>query len=85
MLEVFTYWYYATQMLHHLVAINGRHGIKHESAAPKKCRSRLGKRPEAGRPRGNNGAFLAVECIAHAFCIYCLEVYYRHLPLYDFR
>lgn len=77
------YWYYATQVLHHV-------GGKAWDAWNEKMRVTLPalqrkKEPEIGSwdPKddqfGASGGRLYTTC----FCIYCLEVYYRHLSLYD--
>ncbi len=79
------YWYYATQMLHHL---EGPHWEKWNSSMRDllvKHQERSG--PERGswdpiRPTpdawGHQGGRLYVTCLS----VYVLEVYYRHLPLY---
>jgi hypothetical protein len=77
------YWYYATQVLHHyggspwrtwnermreqLPALQVKLGVEEGSWAPQ------------GAPWGGQGGRLYTTCMA----IYCLEVYYRHMPLYD--
>ncbi len=38
----------------------------------------VGSWPPNGDPHGHEGGRLYTTCLA----IYCLEVYYRHLPLY---
>ncbi len=77
------YWYYATQVLHH---VGGKpweewnNGMRVALPA-----MQVKKGPEAGSwdPHkddfGTAGGRLYTTC----FCIYCLEVYYRHLSLYD--
>lgn len=76
------YWYYATQVFHHvggpmwkqwndemkvkLPALQIRDGSERGSWAPQNDRWSIGGR-------------LYTTCLS----IYCLEVYYRHLPLYD--
>lgn len=77
------FWYYATQVLHHV-------GGKHWDAWNEKMRVaipalQVKKEPEVGSWNpdddqfGASGGRLYTTC----FCIYCLEVYYRHLSLYD--
>lgn len=78
----FYYWYYATQVLHHyggspwriwneemrvhLPSIQIKSGAEAGSWAPQRDRW------------GSSGGRLYTTC----FAIYCLEVYYRHMPLY---
>lgn len=78
----FYYWYYATQVLHHyggspwrlwneemrvhLPSIQIKTGAEAGSWAPQRDRW------------GSSGGRLYTTC----FAIYCLEVYYRHMPLY---
>jgi len=78
----FYYWYYATQVLHHyggspwriwneemrvhLPSIQVKSGAEAGSWAPQRDRW------------GSSGGRLYTTC----FAIYCLEVYYRHMPLY---
>ena len=78
----FYYWYYATQVLHHyggspwrmwnasmrsqLPAAQEKDGPEKGSWSPRKSRW------------GHSGGRLYTTCMA----IYCLEVYYRHMPLY---
>jgi len=77
------YWYYATQVLHHV-------GGKHWNAWNQKMRVTLpalqvqkGKEAGSWDPDrdefGPSGGRLYVTC----FMTYCLEVYYRHLSIYD--
>ena len=81
----FYYWYYATQVLHHyggdpwkawnnemrekLPAIQVKRGKEAGSWAPQRDRW------------GSSTGRLYTTCMA----IYCLEVYYRHMPLYKTR
>ncbi len=77
------YWYYATQTLHHIgnpvwEVWNDKMRIelpKLQVASGKDT----GSWPPQGDPHGNQGGRMYSTCLA----IYCLEVYYRHLPLYD--
>jgi len=79
------YWYYATQVCHHmegdiwrkwnevmrqmLPAHQERHGRDHGSWSPR------------GDRFGGAGGRLYVTCLS----IYMLEVYYRHLPIYQYQ
>lgn len=79
------YWYYATQVLHHLGGDKWRQWNDTMKVALPGAQTKAG--PDAGswEPKGDAyagpGGRLYVTCL----CIYCLEVYYRHMPLYGFE
>ncbi len=78
------YWYYATQVMHHAGADHWKKWNQAmretitRSADHRGCRSRQLTATAIGR-YGQSAGRLYVTCMA----LYCLEVYYRHLPLYD--
>jgi hypothetical protein len=80
------YWYYATQMLHHLEGEPWKkwNGIMRDLLVEKQIRSGKERgswdpvRPTPDR-WGAHAGRLYVTCLS----IYILEVYYRHLPLYS--
>lgn len=77
------YWYYATQVLHHI----GGRDWEEWNAAMKKvlpaAQVRGGKEAGSWGPDkdqfGTSGGRLYTTCLN----MYCLEVYYRHLAMYD--
>jgi hypothetical protein len=79
------FWYYATQVLHHV----GGEAWQEWNEAMKKVlpalQERKGKESGSWDPEsdqfGAAGGRLYVTC----FNIYCLEVYYRHLAMYDIK
>lgn len=76
------YWYYATQMLHHFggepwSAWNNVMRAELPSIQVKSGRERGSWSPQ-GDAYGSYGR-LYTTCLS----IYCMEVYYRHLPLYQ--
>jgi hypothetical protein len=76
------YWYYATQALHHYGGSawriwNGNMKVELPSMQIKKGSEAGSWSPQADQ-HGNASGRLYTTCL----CIYCLEVYYRHLPLY---
>jgi hypothetical protein len=77
------YWYYATQVLHHMEGDAWRewNGVMREML-PAKQESR-GRERGSWDPNGDRwhsgGGRLYVTCLS----IYVLEIYYRHLPLYQ--
>ncbi len=77
------YWYYATQMLHHL---GGRpwetwNAVMREAlpAAQLQQGREAGSWDPSGDPHAIAGGRLYTTCLS----LWCLQVYYRHLPLYD--
>ena len=78
----FYYWYYATQVLHH-------YGGKEWQAWNNQMREQLPKAQikrgrDAGSwpPQADNWGGPGGRLYTTCFAIYCLEVYYRHMPLY---
>jgi hypothetical protein len=76
------YWYYATQVLHHM---GGNHWNEWNQvmrqavpAQQVKTGREKGSWPPGNDRWGNHGGRLFVTCLS----IYMLEVYYRHLPIY---
>lgn len=76
-------WYYATQVCHHIqgdpwVAWNG---VMREVLPENQIKEgpEAGSWPPQGDPQQNAGGRLYVTCL----CTYMLEVYYRHLPIYQ--
>ena len=77
------YWYYATQVLHHM---GGKPWEKWNRTmrtaiprAPVKTGPERGSWSPSGDQYGSTGGRLYVTCL----CTYMLEVYYRHLPIYQ--
>ena len=77
------YWYYATQVLHHI----GGKQWEEWNAAMKRVLPAMQTRDgaEAGSWDPDNDQFGASGGRLYTTClnIYCLEVYYRHLAMYD--
>jgi hypothetical protein len=77
------YWYYATQVLHHM----GGHEWKTWNDAMRatlptqqtKAGPERGSWSPIGDEWGTQGGRLYTTCL----CLYMLEVYYRHLPIYE--
>jgi hypothetical protein len=79
------YWYYATQVLHHV----GGEFWNEWNTAMRRVLPALQEKvgPEAGSWDPSKDAFAAAGGRLYTTClnIYCLEVYYRHLAIYDVR
>lgn len=77
------YWYYATQVLHHYGGTPWRMWNERMRedlpAAQVKIGSEEGSWAPQRAPWGGQGGRLYTTCMA----IYCLEVYYRHMPIYN--
>jgi hypothetical protein len=82
LLDVY-YWYYATQVTHHMGGDywdtwnNVMRQVLPENQV--KGGKEEGSWDPQGDPYGFQGGRLYVTC----FCVYMLEVYYRHLPIYQ--
>jgi hypothetical protein len=79
------YWYYATQVLHHMEGEpwNRWNEVMREVLPAKQVKKgpERGSWDPAGDQWGPQGGRLYVTCL-HT---YMLEVYYRHLPIYKYR
>ncbi len=77
------YWYYATQALHHYGGEPWREWNKQMRVELPKLQIRQGREKGSWAPQrdawGRNAGRLYTTCMS----IYCLEVYYRHMPLYN--
>ena len=81
----FYYWYYATQVLHHYGGSAWHEWNEKMRAELPAAQVKTGREAGSWSPQGSRwghsggGGRLYTTCMA----IYCLEVYYRHLPLYS--
>lgn len=77
------YWYYATQVMHHAGgdAWDQWNRAMREGLPAKQVREggEAGSWETGGRGPDGTGGRLYATCLA----LYCLEVYYRHMPLYS--
>ncbi len=78
----FYYWYYATQVLHHFGGEPWNRWNREMRVKLPEIQVRTGREAGSWAPQsddwGSSGGRLYTTCMA----IYCLEVYYRHMPLY---
>ncbi|MGB7325985.1 MAG: prenyltransferase/squalene oxidase repeat-containing protein [Rubripirellula sp.] len=76
------YWYYATQALHHFGGRHWREWNKVMRVELPKAQVKDGRERGSWAPQrdqwGRNSGRLYTTCLS----IYCMEVYYRHMPLY---
>lgn len=79
------YWYYATQVCHHLEGQHWRTWNSVMRTLLPSTQEQEGKERGSWDPKGdawaNEGGRLYVTCLS----IYMLEVYYRHLPIYQLQ
>ncbi|MEM7473867.1 MAG: prenyltransferase/squalene oxidase repeat-containing protein [Planctomycetota bacterium] len=79
------FWYYATQVVHHVGGKYWDEWNEAMKATLPTMQEKNGKEAGSWDPNvdmfGASGGRLYVTC----FNIYCLEVYYRHLALYDLK
>lgn len=76
------YWYYATQVLHHFGGSHWREWNDVMRVQLPKAQVKSGREAGSWAPQmdrwGRNSGRLYTTCLS----LYCLEVYYRHMPLY---
>ncbi len=76
------YWYYATQVLHHYGGSPWRVWNDEMREQLPKAQVKSGKEAGSWAPQqdswGRNSGRLYTTCLS----LYCMEVYYRHMPLY---
>lgn len=76
------YWYYATQVMHHFGGSPWREWNELMRVQLPKAQVHGGREDGSWAPQqdrwGRNSGRLYTTCLS----IYCLEVYYRHMPLY---
>ncbi|SMP63466.1 hypothetical protein SAMN06265222_10883 [Neorhodopirellula lusitana] len=77
------YWYYATQALHHYggpLWTQWNDELKVRLPAAQETR---GRERGSWSPVGDQWGFHAGRLYTTCFSLYCLEVYYRHMPIYE--
>ena len=77
------YWYYATQVCHHM---EGRHWRKWNERMRRVIPENQvisGREKGSWNPKGDRWAVSGGRLFATCMSIYMLEVYYRHLPIYQ--
>ncbi|WP_047815258.1 prenyltransferase/squalene oxidase repeat-containing protein [Rhodopirellula islandica] len=77
------YWYYATQALHHYGGPLWNQWNEEMKATLPARQEKRGREHGSWSPTGDAWGGYAGRLYTTCLSIYCLEVYYRHLPLYD--
>ncbi|MBB3205111.1 hypothetical protein FHS27_000878 [Rhodopirellula rubra] len=76
------YWYYATQALHHYGGSAWRIWNSNMKVALPRMQVKRGAEAGSWSPQADEHGNASGRLYTTCFAIYCLEVYYRHLPLY---
>jgi hypothetical protein len=76
------YWYYATQVMHHMGGDYWKHWNEVMRQLIPETQTKRGPEEGSWDPSGDNYAQRAGRLYATCLRTYMLEVYYRHLPLY---
>jgi hypothetical protein len=77
------YWYYATQVFHHLGGTRWKHWNEVVREILPSEQVTVGRDRGSWRPRGDIHAHAGGRLYVTCMCLYMLEVYYRHLPIYQ--
>lgn len=77
------YWYYATQALHHYGGPLWKQWNEKMKATLPTRQEKQGRERGSWSPSGDAWGGYAGRLYTTCLSIYCLEVYYRHLPLYE--
>ena len=77
------YWYYATQVLHHYGGSPWREWNTAMREQLPKAQVSRGRESGSWAPQADRWGRSAGRLYTTCLSIYCLEVYYRHLPLYS--
>jgi hypothetical protein len=76
------YWYYASQVLHHLGGNAWWDWNQEMRVELPRHQETTGRERGSWHPRGDPYGASAGRLYVTCLCLYSLEVYYRHLPLY---
>lgn len=76
------YWYYATQSLHHYGGPMWTQWNDQLKVRLPASQQRQGRERGSWSPAGDTWGMHAGRLYTTCFSLYCLEVYYRHLPIY---
>ena len=79
------YWYYATQVTHHMEGEAWKKWNAVMRQELPKNQVQNGKEGGSWDPSGDRWASYGGRLYETCLCIYMLEVYYRHLPIYKWR
>jgi hypothetical protein len=77
------YWYYGTQVMHHMEgdAWEQWNAVLRQAIPSQQLKE--GQERGSWSPRGDRWGMQAGRLYMTCLCMYMLEVYYRHLPIYS--
>ena len=79
------YWYYATQVMHHMEGEYWKKwNLVMRDVLPRN-QTKTGKERGSWSPAGDPWQLHGGRLYSTCLCIYMLEVYYRHLPIYKYK
>jgi len=76
-------WYYATQVMHHMGGEPWEKWNQVMRRVVPQAQLKTGRERGSWSPSGDPYAFQGGRLYTTCFCTYLLEVYYRHLPIYQ--
>lgn len=76
------YWYYATQALHHYGGMLWTHWNDRLKVELPAAQEKQGRELGSWSPMKDRWGMTAGRLYATCMCLYSLEVYYRHMPIY---
>lgn len=79
------YWYYAAQVTHHMEGDYWKEWNQVMRQVLPKKQEKSGSEAGSWSPAGDRWGSYAGRLYETCLCIYMLEVYYRHLPIYKWR
>ena len=77
------YWYYATQVAHHMEGTAWRDWNEKLRQVIPENQVKSGREKGSWSPANDENGVKAGRLFMTCFCTYMLEVYYRHLPIYS--
>lgn len=78
----FYYWYYATQVMHHMGGSDWHQWNQVMREVLPKAQEQGGRERGSWSPNGDQYGYQGGRLYATCFCVFMLESYYRHLPVY---
>ncbi|MEE3372112.1 MAG: prenyltransferase/squalene oxidase repeat-containing protein [Planctomycetota bacterium] len=79
------YWYYATQVVHHMEGKVWQEWNKVMRDSLPRRQVQAGREKGSWEPTGDRWGHQGGRLYMTCLCTYMLEVYYRHLPIYKYR
>ena len=77
------YWYYATQLMHHMGGDDWDAWNNVMRKALPAAQTKTGREKGSWSPAGDKFGYTGGRLFMTCLCTYMLEVYYRHMPIYQ--